>query len=140
MAGFHRDENSMTCSADFIVRDQFAFDDRACVGGFRDARDELQWAIGRRRAQQFDRVFRGDGAWRFVRTLLVHQVPRCRPVTVTIQQRADDSAAQHASVCFVLDTRVPLGDDLFAVRKTANVQALRIGRTTTEAREIWCER
>src|SRR5690348_11477852 len=63
-------------------------------------------------------------------------MPGGGPVAMTVEQRADDAAAQHAVESFVLFARLPLGHDLVAVRKAAHVQTLRIRRPTTEAREI----
>src|SRR6185369_871941 len=55
---------------------------------------------------------------------------------MTVEQRADDAAAQHAFERFVFFARLPLGDDLVAVGKASDMQAFRIRRSTTEAREI----
>ena len=55
---------------------------------------------------------------------------------MTIEQCADDAAAQHALIRFVFEAWFPLGDDLIAIRKTANVQTLRISRATTETRKV----
>src|SRR6185369_6670994 len=99
-------------------------------------RDEFHWPIARRRAQELDRVLSRDRAGRLVGAALLHQIPRCRPVTMTIEQRADNPAAQHPLKSFILLTRLPLRDDLVTISKTADVQAIRIRRPTAEAREI----
>src|SRR5215216_3999685 len=63
-------------------------------------------------------------------------MPGGGPVAMTVEQRADYPAAQHAFKRLVLLAGVPLGDDFIAFRKAAHVQALRICRSTTKAREI----
>src|SRR5215813_2808584 len=63
-------------------------------------------------------------------------MPGGGPVAMTVEQGADDAAAQHAVERLVLLARLPLGDDLVAVRKAAHVQTLRIRRSTTKASEI----
>src|SRR6185369_219177 len=97
---------------------------------------EFQRLIGRRRAQEFDRVLSGDGAWWFVSAGLLHQVPRRRPVAMTVEQRADDAAVEHSVISLVLRARLPLSDDLIAVREAANVQTFWVCRATAEASEI----
>ena len=136
MAGFDGDESAATSGADFVMRDKLAFDDRLDVSRLDYTRDEFHGTIARRRAQELDRILSRDGAGRFVRAALLHQMPRSRPVAVTIEERADNAAAQHPFKCFVLLTRLPLSDNLFAIRKTADVQTLRVRRSTAETREI----
>ena len=55
---------------------------------------------------------------------------------MTVEQRADDPAAQHSLERFVLLAWFPLRYNFFTVRKTADVQALRVCWSTTKAREI----
>src|ERR1041384_253397 len=63
-------------------------------------------------------------------------MPGGRPVAMTVEQRADYSAAQHAVECLVLLARLPLGNNHIAFRKAAHVQTLRIRGSTTKASEI----
>jgi len=51
-----------------------------------------------------------------------HQVIRSRPVAVTIEQRADDAAAQHSRKRFLISLGLEPRDDFIAVREAANVQ------------------
>ena len=136
MAGFDGDKSPATSGADFVMRDQLAFDDRFVVRRLDHARDEFHWTIARRRAQELDRILGRDCAGRFVGAAFLHQVPRCRPVAVTIEERANNPTAQHSLKRFVLLTRLPLSDNLFAICKTPNVQTLRIRRSAAETREI----
>src|SRR5690242_615668 len=110
MARLDRDEGAATSGADFVVRDQLAFDDRFVASRFHHACDEFHWAIARRRAQEFDRVVCRDGARRFIRAALLHQVPRRRPVAMTVEQRADNPAAQHPFKRLILLAWLPLRD------------------------------
>ena len=136
MTWFHRYKNSMTCRADFIVRDQFAFDNHACAGRFLYTSNESDGAIGRRGPKQFYRILGGDSTRRFVSAGFLHQVPGCGPIAVTIEQRTDDSTAQHACKRFVLAAGLPLRHDLLAVGETADLQSLRVGRTTTKTAKV----
>src|ERR1051326_2092176 len=63
-------------------------------------------------------------------------MPGGRPVAMTVEQRADNAATQHAIERLVLLARLPLSDDLIAIREAAHVQTLRIRRSTTKASEI----
>src|SRR6185369_534926 len=136
MAGFDGNEGAATSGADFVMRDQLAFDDRFVATRLDHTRDEFHWSIARRRAQEFDGVLSRDGAGWLVSAALLHQMPCRRPVAVTIEERADDPAAQHPVECFILLARLPLSDNLFAICKTPNVQTLRIRWSTAETREI----
>src|SRR3954462_2733421 len=49
MAGLNCDEGAATSGADFIVRDQLAFDDRLLISRLNHTRDEFHWPIARRR-------------------------------------------------------------------------------------------
>src|SRR5436190_16966916 len=53
-------------------------------------------------------------------------MPGCRPVAVTIEQRADDSAIQDSGKCFVTRLWLPFGDHFLATRKAPNAQSIRI--------------
>ena len=136
MAGLDGDEGAATSCADFVVCNQLAFDDRFVATRLDYTCDEFHWSIARRRAQELDRILRRHCARRLVSAALLHQVPRCRPVAMTVEERADDPAAQHSFKRFVLLAWLPLRHNLFAVGKTANVQALRVRWSTAEAREI----
>lgn len=64
----------------------------------------------------------------------LHQVIRSRPVAVTIEQRADDPAAQHAGKRFLISFGLKGRNDLIAAREAANVQALFVRRAAPKAR------
>jgi hypothetical protein len=121
MSGLNGHEHSATRRTDFVVCNQFAFDCGAIVSRVDDAGDEFDGTIGGRRPKQLDRVLGGDGTRRFVSSGFIHQVPRRTPVAMTIEQRPDDAAAQHAFKRFVLAARLPLSDDLVAVSEAADV-------------------
>ena len=74
MAGLDRDKRAATSGANFVVRDQLALDDRFVISRFNHARNEFHWPIARRRAQELDRILSRDGAGRFVRAALLHQM------------------------------------------------------------------
>ena len=68
---------------------------------------------------------------------LLHQVIRGSPVAMTIEQRTDNSTAQHSRKCFLISFRIERGGYFLAAREAANVQALFIRRAATEARHVW---
>ena len=72
MTWFDGDESSATGRANFVVRDQLAFDDGAIVSRLDHACDEFYPGVARRRAQQFDRILGGDGTRWFIRLRLLH--------------------------------------------------------------------
>ena len=115
MSWFDGDEGTATSGADFVMRDQLACDDRFVVSRVHHTRHEFYRAIARRRTQELDRVVCGDRARRFVGAALLHQVPRRRPVAMTVEERADDPAVQHSLKRFVFFARLPLRDNLFAI-------------------------
>ena len=136
MARFDSDERAATSRANFVVRDQLAFDDRFIASRLNHTRDEFDGSIARRWAQELDRILSSDSARRLVGAALLHQVPRRRPVAMTVEECADDPAAQHSLKRFIPGARLPLRHNLVAISKTADVQALRVCWSTTEAREI----
>ena len=92
MAFFHRDKNSAARGANFSAGAQCSLDGRAVIrqidnsGGQKDRIARRSWS------EQFDGVFRGHGAWRAILFCALHQMIGCRPVAMTIEQRADDAA------------------------------------------------
>src|SRR5205807_10481990 len=97
----------------------------------------LDGSVGRRRSQQLDRIVRGDGARRMVRSGFLHQVISRGPIAMTIEQRADDAAAQHSRKGFLISLGLERRDDFIATWKAANVQTFFIRRTATKAGIVW---
>jgi hypothetical protein len=58
-------------------------------------------------------------------------VPRRRPVAVTVEQRADDPAVQHAGERLVVRLGLPLRDDLVTLREGPNTKPLLVRRGQT---------
>ena len=56
------------------------------------------------------------------------------PVTMTVEQRADDSAVQHAGKRFVPRLRLPFGNDFAIFGKASDAQTVGIRRATSPAR------
>jgi hypothetical protein len=139
MSRLNSHKGSSTRGANFVVRDQFTFDDRAVFSRLDDARTHSYRLIGWRWALQRDRVVGCNGTRRFVRAGFLHQVPGGSPVAMTIEQRADDAAAQHAGERLILCARLPLGDNFITDREAADVQAFRIRGATTKTGKIRCE-
>src|SRR5215467_13267168 len=58
------------------------------------------------------------------------------PVAMAVKQSADDPTAQHAFERFIFFARLPLGNNLIAIREAAHVQPLGIRRSATKTSEI----
>jgi len=58
---------------------------------------------------------------------------------MTVEERADDAAVQHAVIRFVFRGRLPLSDDFVTVGEAADVQTFWVCRATAEAGEAWSE-
>src|SRR5581483_1075775 len=136
MPWLHRHKSSATGGRHFVMSDRLAFDDRAIVFRFDDPRAQLDWFVGRRGTLQSNCVISRDGTRRMIKSGLLHQVIRRRPITMTIKQSADDPAAQHSRKRFLISFRIESRDDLIALRKTADVQTFLIGGPATEAGHV----
>jgi len=133
MAFLHRNENSAACSANFSSSSQFSLDGRAVISDLNHLGREKHEVVRRCRPQQFDGVFRSDCARRTIFARAFHQMIRCGPVAMTIEQCADDPAVQNSLERFVFFLRFPLSDDLAVLQETTNMQAIRVCRAATEA-------
>ena len=140
MAFFHCNENSAACGANFSAGTQCSLDGRTVISDLDNLRREKNGVVCRGRPDQFDGVFRGDRARRTIFARAFHQMIRCGPVAMTIEQCADDPAVQNSLECFVFLLRFPLSDDLAAcsrfigvLQETTDMQAVRVCRAATEA-------
>ena len=128
MTFFHGDKNSATSGADFSSSSQGALDSRAVIGDLHNPGREKNRIVRGSWPQHFDGVLRSDRAGRPIPASAFHQVIRCRPVAMTIEQRADDPAVQDSIESFVFFLRFPFSDNLAAcsrfigvLQETANV-------------------
>ena len=140
MAFLHRDEDSPACGANFSSSSQYSLDRRTVITDLGNLRRERNGVVCRGRPQQFDGIFRGDRAWRAIFACAFHQMIRCRPVAMTIEQCADDPAVQNPLERFVFFLWFPFSDDLAAcsrfigvLQETTNMQAVGIRHAATEA-------
>jgi len=133
MAFLHCDKGAAAGRAYFPAAAQRAFNRRAISSRFDDFRAEVDRPVGRRRTEQFDRVIGSHGARNAVGAGLFHEVISRGPVAMAIEQRADDSAVQNSRESFVSWLRLPLRHDCVPFRKTANAQALGVGRAAAPA-------
>jgi hypothetical protein len=67
---------------------------------------------------------------------LLHQVPSGRPITVTVEERSDDSTVQHTREGFVMRFASPFGDDVIPANEALYVKPFGIRRTTTKTRIV----
>ena len=138
VAFFHRHKQSPACSANLSAGAQCSVDGRTVISDLNNLGREKHGVVRRCRPQQFDGVFRSDRARWAIIACAFHQVVRCRPVAVAIEQRANDSAVQNSMERFVFLLRFPLSDDFAVLRETTNMQASRICRTAAEANVFRC--
>ena len=128
MAFGYRHKSPAAGGAHFSARRQCPLDRSAIGFRFCHARGKKYRTIRRRRSEQLNRVIGGYGAGRMIFVRLLHEVVRSGPVTMAIEQRADDSAVQNAGERFILRLRLPLGHDRVTFGKAADAQALRVRR------------
>ena len=133
MTFFHGDKSSATSGANFSAGAQCAFDGRAIIRQIHNSGRKKHRIVRRSWPQQFDRIFRGDGARRAVLVCTFHQMICRGPVAVAIEQCPDDAAIQNSIERFVFLLRFPLSDDFAVLRETSNVQPVRIRRAATPA-------
>jgi len=137
MPVFYRDENSATRSANFPAGAQCSFDGRAIIRQIDNFRGKKDRIVRRRRPQQFDRIFRCDGAWRVILFRALHQMISGGPIAMTVEQCADNPTIQNSGKSFVFFLRFPRCEHLAIFRKTANTQSFSIRRPASPARIVW---
>src|SRR5262249_30586237 len=93
---FHRDEHPPARRRHHAPRTERRLDDRLLPLDGPRLPPQLDRLIHRRRLAQLDVELRRHRARRGLRPHSPHQVVRRRPVTVAIEQRADDPAVQNA--------------------------------------------
>ena len=134
MTFLDRDENAAAGRANFSAGAQCAFNRRAIIGQIDNVRGKGDWSVRRSWPQQFDRIFSRHRAGRMVSACVFHQMIGRGPIAVTVEQRADDAAIQHAGKRFVLRLRLPFGNDFAVFSKAADAQTVRIRRAATPTR------
>jgi hypothetical protein len=131
------DESPVAGSRNVVIRDQLACDNRAIVLHLNHTRNEPQQSVGRRWAQQLDRVIRRYCAGRMIRAIALHQMICRGPVAVAVEQRADDATTQHPGEGFLVSLRLKFRHDFIAMREAANVQATIVCLAAAEAGVVW---
>src|SRR5439155_26841246 len=133
MPFFDRDKDSATNGADFSPGAQCSLDGRTIIRQVHNVGGKKYRIVRRSGPQQFDRILRGDRAWRPILVCTFHQmISRC-PVAVAIEQCADDAAIQDFLKSFVFFLRFPLGDDFAVLREASNMQSVRVRGAATPA-------
>ncbi len=59
------------------------------------------------------------------------------PVTMTVEQRANNPAAKHSGKRFLVGLRLPIGNNFIAPGKAADLQTLFICRSATKTFQVW---
>lgn len=136
MAGFHCDEGAATGCRDLVMCDQLAFNHGAISAGFNHARHQPHRLVRRRRPSQGNLVISGDCAGRMIGARALHQMISSGPVAMTVEQRADDAAAEHPGKCLLIRLGLKFRDYFVTLRKAANVQPLFVRRPATKARIV----
>ncbi len=137
VAGLDCDKRAAAGCSYFVVGDQFAFHYCPVIGRFNYSRNQMDWFIGRRWPQEFDCVVSGDCTGRVVQTETLHEVIRRGPIAMAVEQRADNSAAEHSRKRFLVGFRLPVSDYFLALWKAADVQPFFICRATTKTLHVW---
>jgi len=114
MPFFHRDKNSATRCANFSTCGECAFNGRAVISQIDNFCGKKHRIIRRRWPEQFDRILRRDSARRVILFCMLHQMIGSRPITMAIEQRADDAAVHYSLKSFIFFLWFPLCDN-FAV-------------------------
>jgi len=138
VAFFHRDKNSVTRGANFSSRAQCSFHGCSIIRQIDNSGGQKDRIARRRWSEQFDGVFRGDGAWRAILFCALHQIISSCPVAMAIEQRADDAAIQDSIKSFILLLRFPFSDDSPVIWETSNVQPMRVRRAAAPAGIVRC--
>ena len=136
MAFLHRNKNSATGSADFSSSAQRSLDSRAVICDIDDSGGKKDGIVCWRWPQHFDRIFGGHSAWGAILFRVLHQMIRCRPVAMAIEQRADDAAIQDPSKRFVFFLGFPFSDHFAIFWKTSDMQSIWVRRATTPANVV----
>ena len=94
--------------------------------------------MGRGRPPELDGVFGGHGAGRSVEPLLVHEVVCGSPITVAVEERANDAAVQDAWESLVHGLRLPRADDLVAFYIAFDFEPILVGWAAAKALVLKC--
>ena len=133
----YRHKRASTDGRHFSMRDELAFNQRAIVLQLDNPGHQFDRLIGRRGPPQLDRVIGGHSAGRMIGAIALHQMISRGPVAVTIKQRPNDPATEHAGEGLLISLRLKLGNYLIAFDKAADVQTLFVGWTTSETGVVW---
>lgn len=133
VTGLHRNEGPAAGRSRFTRSREHRLDGRAIRCGLDHSRDQLDRPISRSRTHHLDRIVGGDTAGSLLEPRLFLQVPRGGPVTVAIQEGANDSAIQDTRECLMMRGWGPRGYDLITAHKASDMKPLRVCWATTEA-------
>jgi len=136
MTFFHGHKDSAASGADFSTCRQRSCNGRAIVGKIDHLPGEMHRSNRRRRPEKLDRIFCRHCAGRVGRASALHQMIGGRPVTMAIEQRANDAAVENSGKRLVFWFRLPVGYDFAILGKTADPQSFRVGRAATPARVV----
>ena len=137
MSFFHRDKSSPTRVTYLTAGDELGLDGRAIICGFNNSRFEGDRPVDRSRAQKLHMKVRGYSTRSFRLAAFLHQVIRCRPVRMTVEQGSYDPAIKYAWECLMMRFCHELGDHFVAFDETPNPKALFILRPASETDSFW---
>ncbi len=129
----NRNENPAAGRANFSPGGQCSFHGGAVVFRIDNFRGKINRTTRRRRPQKLNRIFGGDRARRVILLRLFHQMISRGPITVAIEQCADNPAAQDTRESFVFFLGNKFGNNFIALGKTANAQTVGIRRAASKA-------
>ena len=134
--GFDRDEGAATSCGYFVMRNQFAFNNRSVLGGLDYTRHQPNRLVSWRGTFEFYCVVSGNGAGRFVESITFHQKVSGGPVAMAIEQGAGNTTAQHPVKRLLVSFGLKLSDHLFALREAADVKASFVCWPTAKTFEV----
>src|ERR1700730_17026526 len=137
MTFLHRDKDAAARCANLSTGAQTSFNGRAIPYQIDHVRRKEYRCMRRRWAKQLDPVLGGNCTGRVVRAGAFHQVISRCPVAMAIKQCSNPAAVQTARERFIFPLRLPFGDYVVVLGKTANAQAFRIGWAASPADIVW---
>jgi hypothetical protein len=128
-------ESSGAGITDFACSDDFRLNLNDSVTNLKRLSPDLQWLIRRGWAPKFYGKFSSDGAGGGFEPLSLHQRDNSRPIGMTIEQGANDTAIEDSRKSGMVFFRGELGSQytFFFAFKGTNAQALFVGGATAKA-------
>ena len=136
MPGPNRDKRSISAGRYFVLGANGGLDYRFAVARFNDPGFQFQVLVTGGRQSKNNLIFCRNRTRRRVSLPEDHQMPGRRPVHVAVQQRADNAAVDHALEGLMMRLRFKNGNHPVTLHIALDLQAIFIGRSTSETNQI----